>query len=283
MSKFKKGIVFEVTTEIEARIAQRAGACGLILNDPVSDSVKRMPDPQFVKTIADCVALPVIARVRIGHKTEAQIMEVSGANVIEESTQLAVEDDNEVFIEKQGLTVPCICWAKDLMGIVNAIHSGAAGVIIGNNSDKNSDDNAVDIVGNLEDIRDEREEIRNALTKKAALNASDPNNAEDIEKLDEVITEKLGDFKHLKDELIKVCKMKEFPVTIFAHGFKATPADIALMIHHGFDSIILVGDDVFSKNSNPLKYASSLIQAIPNYAKPAVLMDISDDMGRFAY
>ncbi|KAJ2882020.1 hypothetical protein FB639_002485 [Coemansia asiatica] len=204
MNNFKKGIIFEVSTELEARIAQRAGACGVLLNDPVGDSVKRMPDPQFVKTVADCVALPVITRVRIGHKAEAQIMEMSGANVIEESKELSVEDDNDVFIDKHDLSVPCLCWAKDLVEVVNAIHSGAPAVIIGHDDDINSGGNAVDIVGNLEAIRDEREEIRSNRAKRAALNASDPSSADKIKKLDEEITDKVEKFPHLKDELIKV-------------------------------------------------------------------------------
>ncbi|KAJ1811385.1 hypothetical protein LPJ56_005813 [Coemansia sp. RSA 2599] len=214
---------------------------------------------------------------------EAQIMEISGADIIEESTQLTVNDDNELFIDKRGLSVPSICWTKNLIEVVNAIHTGATAVIIGKDSDVNDSDNAVDIVGNLESIREEREEVRSNRAKRAALNPADPSNAGKIKELDDEIDKKVKKFPELKDELIKVCAMKEFPILFFAHGVKATPADVALLVHHGYDAIILGSSDVFSRNANPLKYASSLHKAIANYNKPAVLMDISDDMGRAAY
>lgn len=255
----KGGVIMDVTTPEEAVIAEKAGACAVMALEKVpadirkNGGVARMSDPKMIKEIQKAVSIPVMAKVRIGHFVEAQILESLEIDYIDESEVLTPADDR-FHIDKTKFQVPFVCGAKNLGEALRRIQEGASMIRT------KGEPGTGDIIEAVKHMRRMNEEIRRI----SSVEESDLYN----------IAKELG----VPYELLKyVHKNKKLPVVNFAAGGVATPADAALMMQLGCDGVF-VGSGIF-KSGDPAKRAAAIVKAVTNFDNPKILAEVSEDLG----
>ena len=255
----KGGVIMDVTTPEEAVIAEKAGACAVMALEKVpadirkNGGVARMSDPKMIKEIQKAVSIPVMAKVRIGHFVEAQILESLEIDYIDESEVLTPADDR-FHIDKTKFQVPFVCGAKNLGEALRRIQEGASMIRT------KGEPGTGDIIEAVKHMRRMNEEIRRI----SSVEESELYN----------IAKELG----VPYELLKyVHKNKKLPVVNFAAGGGATPADAALMMQLGCDGVF-VGSGIF-KSGDPAKRAAAIVKAVTNFDNPKILAEVSEDLG----
>lgn len=255
----KGGVIMDVTTPEEAVIAEKAGACAVMALEKVpadirkNGGVARMSDPKLIKEIQKAVSIPVMAKVRIGHFVEAQILESLEIDYIDESEVLTPADDR-FHIDKTKFQVPFVCGAKNLGEALRRIQEGASMIRT------KGEPGTGDIIEAVKHMRRMNEEIRRI----SSVEESELYN----------IAKELG----VPYELLKyVHKNKKLPVVNFAAGGVATPADAALMMQLGCDGVF-VGSGIF-KSGDPAKRAAAIVKAVTNFDNPKILAEVSEDLG----
>lgn len=255
----KGGVIMDVTTPEQAKIAEAAGACAVMALERVPADIRamggvaRMADPLMVQKIMDTVSIPVMAKARIGHFVEAQILASLGVDYIDES-EVLTPADNQYHIDKSTFEVPFVCGAKNLGEALRRIGEGAAMIRT------KGEPGTGDVVEAVTHIRMVMSEIR--------LLQNLPE--EEVYHFAKTIAAPL----HLVQE---VRALGRLPVVNFAAGGIATPADAALMMHLGCDGIF-VGSGVF-KSGDPAKRAKAIVAATTHYQDPKILAEISKDLG----
>lgn len=255
----KGGVIMDVTTPEQAAIAEKAGAVAVMALERVpadiraAGGVARMATPRIVKTIMDAVSIPVMAKVRIGHFVEAQVLEALKVDYIDESEVLTPADE-QYHIDKWAFTVPFVCGARDLGEALRRIAEGAAMI---RTKGEPGTGNVVEAVRHLRAVNTQ---IRHVVATP---------------------DEELADLsKELRAPLELVKKVKELgrlPVVNFSAGGVATPADAALMIQLGADGIF-VGSGIF-KSADPEKTARAIVRATLHYQDAGVIAEVSEDIG----
>lgn len=254
----KGGVIMDVTTPEQAKIAERAGACAVMALERIpadiraAGGVARMSDPKMIKEIQDAVSIPVMAKCRIGHFTEAQILQAIDIDYIDESEVLSPAD--ETHIDKTKFKVPFVCGAKDLGEALRRITEGAS--MIRTKGEPGTGD-IIQAVRHMKKINHEIE-LLTQMTDAELMKASKE--------------------YRVSFELVKyVHDNHKLPVINFAAGGVATPADAALMMQLGAEGVF-VGSGIF-KSNNPEKRAASIVKAVTNYNDPKILAEISEDLG----
>jgi len=259
----KGGVIMDVTNATEASIAQKAGAVAVMALERVPADIRkqggvaRMSDPKMIKEIQKAVSIPVMAKVRIGHFVEAQILEALKIDYIDESEVLTPADEQN-HINKDTFKVPFVCGAKNLGEALRRIGEGAAMI---RTKGEAGTGNVVEAVRHMRAITSEINKLKN-LSKAELM----------------VVSKEIG----APFELIeKVSKDGKLPVVNFAAGGIATPADAALMMQLGSDGVF-VGSGIF-KSSNPEKMARAIVKATAQYNNPDILAEVSEDLGEAMY
>ena len=255
----KGGVIMDVTTPEQAKIAEAAGACAVMALERIpadiraAGGVSRMSDPKMIKGIQNAVSIPVMANCRIGHFAEAQILQAIEIDYIDESEVLSPADDVH-HIDKTAFKVPFVCGAKDLGEALRRIAEGAT--MIRTKGEPGTGD------------------IVQAVRQMRMMN-------EEIARLTSMRTDELYEAaKQLQVPYDLVCYVHEngrLPVVNFAAGGVATPADAALMMQLGAEGVF-VGSGIF-KSGNPEKRAASIVKAVTNYNDAAMLAELSEDLG----
>merc|ERR1719219_1627031 len=255
----KGGVIMDVINVAQARIAEEAGACAVMALERVPADIRkdggvaRMSDPQMIKEIIKSVTIPVMAKARIGHFAEAQILEALNVDMIDESEVLTPADDQH-HIDKKKFTVPFVCGARNLGEALRRISEGAAMI---RTKGEAGTGNVVNAVHHARTIN---REIRLA------------------QAMDE--TELYSYAKQIMvpiDLLKQTAKLGRLPVVNFAAGGIATPADVSLMMQLGVDGVF-VGSGIF-KSAEPKKRAEAIVQAVVHYQDPDTLAAVSEDLG----
>ena len=255
----KGGVIMDVTTPEQARIAEAAGACAVMALERIpadiraAGGVSRMSDPKMIRGIQEAVSIPVMAKCRIGHFAEAQILEAIEIDYIDESEVLPPADD-VYHIDKTKFKVPFVCGAKDLGEALRRINEGAAMIRT------KGEPGTGDIVQAVRHMRMMNSQIAKitALREDELFNA-----AKELQ-----VPYDLVQYVHEKGRL---------PVVNFAAGGVATPADAALMMQLGAEGVF-VGSGIF-KSGNPEKRANAIVKAVTNYKDAAMLAALSEDLG----
>ena len=255
----KSGVIMDVTTPEQAKIAEATGACAVMALERIpadiraAGGVSRMSDPKLIKKIQDAVSIPVMAKCRIGHFAEAQILEALEIDYIDESEVLSPADDI-YHINKRDFKVPFVCGAKDLGEALRRINEGASMIRT------KGEPGTGDIIQAVRHMRKMNSEIA-----------------------------RIGSMR--KDELYEAAKQLQVPYTLveyvhenhrlpvvnFAAGGVATPADASLMMQLGAEGVF-VGSGIF-KSGNPEKRASAIVQAVTNYTDASLIAKLSEDLG----
>lgn len=255
----KGGVIMDVTTPEQARIAEEAGACAVMALERIpadiraAGGVSRMSDPKMIKGIQEAVSIPVMAKCRIGHFVEAQILEAIEIDYIDESEVLSPADD-VYHIDKTEFKVPFVCGARDLGEALRRINEGASMIRT------KGEPGTGDVVQAVRHMRKMNAEIR----KVTSLSK------------DELYEEA----KQLRVPFDLICYVHEhgkLPVVNFAAGGVATPADAALMMQLGAEGVF-VGSGIF-KSGDPKKRASAIVQAVTNYRDASLIAKLSEDLG----
>lgn len=255
----KGGVIMDVTTPEQAEIAQAAGACAVMALERVpadirkAGGVARMADPAIVKSIMSAVSIPVMAKVRIGHITEARILEELGVDYIDESEVLTPADES-LHLNKHDFRVPFVCGARNLGEALRRIAEGAAMI---RTKGEPGTGNVVEAVRHMRMVTGELRRLLSLPEEEV------PGFAKEIGAPLELL--------HLVREKGKL------PVVNFAAGGISTPADAALMMQLGCDGIF-VGSGIF-KSSDPARFARAIVSATTNYNDPAVLAEVSEGLG----
>ncbi|KAF8317356.1 vitamin B6 biosynthesis protein [Clavulina sp. PMI_390] len=255
----KGGVIMDVVNAEQARIAEEAGACAVMALERVPADIRReggvarMSDPKLIKEIIDAVTIPVMAKVRIGHFVEAQIVQAIGADYIDESEVLTSADEDHHII-KHNFRIPFVCGATDLGEALRRISEGAAMI---RTKGEAGTGNIVEAVRHARAV--------NAQIKRATVMSE--------EELYEYAKELRVPFHLLKE----TSRLKRLPVVSFAAGGIATPADAALMMQLGCDGVF-VGSGIFL-SGDPLKRARSIVQAVTHFNNPKILAEVSEDLG----
>ncbi|CAI4705450.1 ACH_G0041580.mRNA.1.CDS.1 [Saccharomyces cerevisiae] len=256
----KGGVIMDVVTPEHAKIAEKSGACAVMALESIpadmrkSGKVCRMLDPKMIKDIMNSVSIPVMAKVRIGHFVEAQIIEALEVDYIDESEVLTPADWTH-HIEKDKFKVPFVCGAKDLGEALRRINEGAAMIRT------KGEAGTGDVSEAVKHIRRITEEIKACQQLKSE---------DDIAKVAEEMRVPVS---LLKDVLEK----GKLPVVNFAAGGVATPADAALLMQLGCDGVF-VGSGIF-KSSNPVRLATAVVEATTHFDNPSKLLEVSSDLG----
>ncbi len=255
----KGGVIMDVTTPEQARIAEEAGACAVMALERIpadiraAGGVSRMSDPKMIKGIQKAVSIPVMAKCRIGHIAEAQILQAIEIDYIDESEVLSPADD-VYHINKHKFGVPFVCGAKDLGEALRRISEGASMIRT------KGEPGTGDVVQAVRHMRMMTGGIRKIVSMTE----------------DELFEE--AKTLRVPYELIKyVHDNGRLPVVNFAAGGVATPADAALMMQLGAEGVF-VGSGIF-KSGNPAKRARAIVQAVTNYDDPKILAELSEDLG----
>lgn len=255
----KGGVIMDVTTPEQAIIAQKAGACAVMALERIpadiraAGGVSRMSDPKMIKGIQEAVSIPVMAKCRIGHFVEAQILETIDIDFIDESEVLSPADDLH-HINKWKFRVPFVCGAKDLGEALRRINEGASMIRT------KGEPGTGDIIQAVRHMRKMTAQIRKLVSMRedelfeAAKNLQVPY--------------ELVQYVHENESL---------PVVNFAAGGVATPADAALMMQLGAQGVF-VGSGIF-KSSNPEKRANAIVKAVTNYTDAKLIAELSEDLG----
>ncbi len=255
----KGGVIMDVTTPEQAKIAEEAGACAVMALERIpadiraAGGVSRMSDPKMIKGIQAAVSIPVMAKCRIGHFAEAQILQAIEIDYIDESEVLSPADD-KLHINKRKFDVPFVCGAKDLGEALRRINEGASMIRT------KGEPGTGDIVQAVRHMR-----MMNSAIRK-------------IQSMDE--DELYNEAKIMEvpfDLVLYVHKNGRLPVVNFAAGGVATPADAALMMQLGAEGVF-VGSGIF-KSGNPEKRARAIVQAVTNYNDAKLLAELSEDLG----
>lgn len=255
----KGGVIMDVTTPEQARIAEAAGACAVMALEKIpadiraAGGVARMSDPKLIKEIQNAVSIPVMAKVRIGHFVEAQILEALEIDYIDESEVLSPADD-VYHIDKTKFNVPFVCGAKDLGEALRRINEGA--FMIRTKGEPGTGD-VVQAVRHMRKMNQQIAQIA-AMEENELFNAA----------------------KELQvpyDLVVYVHEHKRLPVVNFAAGGVATPADAALMMQLGAEGVF-VGSGIF-KSGDPAKRAQAIVKAVTNFNDAKMLAELSEDLG----
>ena len=255
----KGGVIMDVTTPEQAKIAEAAGACAVMALERIpadiraAGGVSRMSDPKMIKGIQEAVSIPVMAKCRIGHFVEAQILQAIEIDYIDELEVLSPADDI-YHIDKTQFNVPFVCGARDLGEALRRINEGASMIRT------KGEPGTGDVVQAVRHMRKMNSEIRKITSMQK----------------DELFEEA----KQLQvpyDLVLYVHDNGKLPVVNFAAGGVATPADAALMMQLGAEGVF-VGSGIF-KSGNPAKRASAIVQAVTNYQDAALIAKLSEDLG----
>lgn len=255
----KGGVIMDVTTPEQAKIAEAAGACAVMALERIpadiraAGGVSRMSDPKMIQGIQEAVSIPVMAKCRIGHFAEAQILEAIEIDYIDESEVLSPADD--IFhIDKRKFNVPFVCGAKDLGEALRRINEGASMIRT------KGEPGTGDIVQAVRHMRKMNQEI-------ARITSMREDELYNVAKELQVPYELV----------LSVHKNGRIPVVNFAAGGVATPADAALMMQLGAEGVF-VGSGIF-KSGNPEKRANAIVKAVTNYQDAKMLAELSKDLG----
>ncbi len=255
----KGGVIMDVTTPEQAKIAEEAGACAVMALERIpadiraAGGVSRMSDPKMIKGIQEAVSIPVMAKCRIGHFVEAQILEAIEIDYIDESEVLSPADD-VYHIDKRKFKVPFVCGAKDLGEALRRINEGASMIRT------KGEPGTGDVVQAVRHMRKMNSEI----AKITAMREDEL--YEEAKQL--AVPYELVQYVHDNGRL---------PVVNFAAGGVATPADAALMMQLGAEGVF-VGSGIF-KSGNPAKRAASIVKAVTNYQDSKLIAELSEDLG----
>lgn len=255
----KGGVIMDVTTPEQAKIAEQAGACAVMALERIpadiraAGGVSRMSDPKMIKGIQEAVSIPVMAKCRIGHIAEAQILQAIEIDYIDESEVLSPADDL-YHIDKTEFDVPFVCGARDLGEALRRIAEGAS--MIRTKGEPGTGD-VVQAVRHMRKINAEMRRVQ-SLRKDELFEAAKEYR----------VPVELINYVHENGKL---------PVVNFAAGGVATPADAALMMQLGAEGVF-VGSGIF-KSGNPEKRAAAIVKAVTNYNDPKILADLSEDLG----
>ena len=255
----KGGVIMDVTTPEQAKIAEEAGACAVMALERIpadiraAGGVSRMSDPKMIRGIQEAVSIPVMAKCRIGHFAEAQILEVIEIDYIDESEVLSPADD-VYHIDKKQFKVPFVCGAKDLGEALRRINEGASMIRT------KGEPGTGDVVQAVRHMRMMNREIARITSMRQ-------------DELFEVAKELRVPY----ELVLKVHDTGRLPVVNFAAGGVATPADAALMMQLGAEGVF-VGSGIF-KSGNPKKRADAIVKAVTNYKDAKMLAELSADLG----
>ncbi len=255
----KGGVIMDVTTPEQAKIAEEAGACAVMALERVpadiraAGGVARMADPDVILRIMDAVSIPVMAKARIGHFVEAQILEALGIDYIDESEVLTPADESH-HIDKHQFKVPFVCGARDLGEALRRIGEGAAMI---RTKGEAGTGNIVEAVRHMRTVMGEIRWLQNLPAEE--LMAA----AKKLEAPYELVKE--------------VAELGRLPVVNFAAGGVATPADAALMMQLGADGVF-VGSGIF-KSADPAARAKAIVAAVTHYNDPKILAEVSRGLG----
>jgi pyridoxal 5'-phosphate synthase pdxS subunit len=255
----KGGVIMDVTNPEQAMIAEEAGAVAVMALQAVpadlrrAGGIARMADPLIILEIMDSVTIPVMAKVRIGHFVEAEILQALGVDMIDESEVLTPADESH--IDKRRFTIPFVCGARDLGEALRRINEGAAMIRTKGEAGTGDVKEAVRhmklIMGCIRELKGKNDEELSAVARKISAPL----------------------------ELVKeTAELQRLPVVNFAAGGVATPADAALMMRLGADGVF-VGSGIF-KSSDPPKMAKAIAEAVNHYDDPSVLAEISKGLGK---
>lgn len=255
----KGGVIMDVTTPEQAKIAEEAGACAVMALERIpadiraAGGVSRMSDPKMIKGIQEAVSIPVMAKCRIGHIAEAQILQAIEIDYIDESEVLSPADDL-YHIDKTEFDVPFVCGARDLGEALRRIAEGAS--MIRTKGEPGTGD-VVQAIRHMRKINAEMRRVQ-SLRKDELFEAAKEYR----------VPVELINYVHENGKL---------PVVNFAAGGVATPADAALMMQLGAEGVF-VGSGIF-KSGNPAKRAAAIVKAVTNYNDPQILAELSEDLG----
>ena len=255
----KGGVIMDVTTPEQARIAEAAGACAVMALERIpadiraAGGVSRMSDPKMIQGIQEAVSIPVMAKCRIGHFVEAQILEAIEIDYIDESEVLSPADD-VYHIDKKQFRVPFVCGARDLGEALRRIQEGASMIRT------KGEPGTGDVVQAVRHMRKMNAQIREITSLR-----------------EDELFEKAKELQVPYELVLSVYKEDRLPVVNFAAGGVATPADAALMMQLGAEGVF-VGSGIF-KSGNPEKRASAIVQAVTNYTDASLIADLSKDLG----
>jgi pyridoxal 5'-phosphate synthase pdxS subunit len=256
----KGGVIMDVVTREQARIAEDTGAVAVMSLEAVPADIRkrggvaRMADPGALEQIIDEVSIPVMGKCRIGHTTEAQILEATGADMLDES-EVLTPADNDYHIDKRGFTAPFVCGARNLPEALRRIDEGAA--MIRTKGEAGTGD------------------VNQAVTHQRAIKSA----IRELEGKSFEEREKWAREHEAPAELVhETSEMSRLPVVNFAAGGIATPADAALMMHHGCDGIF-VGSGIFGAE-DPEAMGRAIVEAVNNWDDPERLAEISTGVGR---
>ncbi len=255
----KGGVIMDVTTPEQARIAEEAGACAVMALERIpadiraAGGVSRMSDPKMIKGIQEAVSIPVMAKCRIGHFVEAQLLEAIEIDYIDESEVLSPADDT-YHIDKTKFSVPFVCGARDLGEALRRVAEGATMIRT------KGEPGTGDVVQAVRHMRKMNAQIRHVVSLRE----------------DELFEE--AKQLAVPVELVRyVHENGKLPVVNFAAGGVATPADAALMMQLGAEGVF-VGSGIF-KSGNPAKRAQAIVKAVTNYTDAKLIAELSEDLG----
>lgn len=255
----KGGVIMDVTTPEQAKIAEEAGACAVMALERIpadiraAGGVSRMSDPKMIRGIQEAVSIPVMAKCRIGHFAEAQILEAIEIDYIDESEVLSPADD-KYHIRKSDFKVPFVCGARDLGEALRRIAEGASMIRT------KGEPGTGDVVQAVRHMRSMNAEIRRVQNLR-----------------EDELFEAAKQLQVPMDLLEYVHENGKLPVVNFAAGGVATPADAALMMQLGAEGVF-VGSGIF-KSGNPQKRAAAIVKAVTNYTDAKLLAALSEDLG----
>ena len=255
----KGGVIMDVTTPEQAQIAEAAGACAVMALERIpadiraAGGVSRMSDPKMIRGIQEAVSIPVMAKCRIGHFVEAQLLEAIEIDYIDESEGLSPADD-VYHIDKTKFKVPFVCGAKDLGEALRRINEGASMIRT------KGEPGTGDIVQAVRHMRMMNREI-------ARITSMREDELFDVAK----------ELRVPYELVLQVHNEKRLPVVNFAAGGVATPADAALMMQLGAEGVF-VGSGIF-KSGNPEKRANAIVKAVTNYTDAKMIAELSEDLG----
>ena len=255
----KGGVIMDVTTPEQARIAEAAGACAVMALERIpadiraAGGVSRMSDPKMIRGIQEAVSIPVMAKCRIGHFVEAQVLEAIDIDYIDESEVLSPADD-VYHINKRNFRVPFVCGAKDLGEALRRINEGASMIRT------KGEPGTGDIVQAVRHMRKMNSEIQKLTSMR-----------------EDELFEAAKVLQVPYDLVLYVHNNGRLPVVNFAAGGVATPADAALMMQLGAEDVF-VGSGIF-KSGNPAKRASAIVKAVTNYTDAKMIAELSADLG----
>lgn len=255
----KGGVIMDVTTPEQAKIAEEAGACAVMALERIpadiraAGGVSRMSDPKMIKGIQEAVSIPVMAKCRIGHFVEAQILEAIEIDYIDESEVLSPADDI-YHINKREFRVPFVCGARDLGEALRRINEGASMIRT------KGEPGTGDVIQAVRHMRKMNAEINRIVSMRK-----------------DELYEEAKTLQVPYDLVLYVHEKGKLPVVNFAAGGVATPADAALMMQLGAEGVF-VGSGIF-KSGDPKKRARAIVEAVTHYNEPKVIAALSEDLG----